>query len=604
MQVNQSIKFRALKLRIILTTLCLLALARPSLTLAETLYGITFDQQLITIDTTTGAGTLVGPLDSTMNGFGLAVQSGKLYTYDQVAYRIRQLDPDTGHTLATIDIGLDQDGEGDLAFRSDGIGFLANGAFFRFDITVPSSTIVNHGIGGFILDGLAFDGSDVLYGISSSGGNITISPKLYTIDAATGDCTLVGDTFLPGNNDTGGLAFAWDGTIYVALSYGSGSRLYTIDQASGAATLVGEIGFPEVSGITFLGPNLPRQITMTPAFATNDVNTSHTVCATVITNSVPAENLTVTFTVVAGPNIGTTGSAVTDINGVACFTYPDNGGIGLDFIQGSFIDSQGATNKSLRVRKQWVPNITLGPASAINLTNSSHTICALVTSNGLPAPNFTVVFTVISGPNSGVTGTSVTDTGGTACFTYTDGASVGTDQIIARFTNWFGIVQTSQVVFKNWVAPSPCVQIISHTNIEVMSCTNIEVPFTVTATSSCCSNAPTVVCTPSSPGPFAVGTTTVHCVATDCASNSASYDFKVTVTCVSLVRIGPDPNNYHNLFITWQTLTPYNWHLQNSTDLLHWTTSYDATNLIPPVVISNINNFALPAQYFRLFRTN
>jgi hypothetical protein len=70
------------------------------------------------------------------------------------------------------------------------------------------------------------------------------------------------------------------------------------------------------------------------------------------------------------------------------------------------------------------------------------------------------------------------------------------------------------------------------------------------------------------------------------------------------VRIGPDPNNYHNLFITWQTLTPYNWHLQNSTDLLHWTTSYDATNLIPPVVISNINNFALPAQYFRLFRTN
>jgi hypothetical protein len=43
--------------------------------------------------------------------------------------------------------------------------------------------------------------------------------------------------------------------------------------------------------------------------------------------------VTVTFTILDGPNAGTTGTATTDENGVATFTYSDVGGAGTDHIQ-------------------------------------------------------------------------------------------------------------------------------------------------------------------------------------------------------------------------------------------------------------------------------
>ena len=50
--------------------------------------------------------------------------------------------------------------------------------------------------------------------------------------------------------------------------------------------------------------------------------------------------VTVTFTVVSGPNKGITGTAVTNANGVAQFTYT---GVnrGTDLIQASFVDAGG-----------------------------------------------------------------------------------------------------------------------------------------------------------------------------------------------------------------------------------------------------------------------
>jgi hypothetical protein len=89
-----------------------------------TLLGVTFGNELVTIDETTGAGTLVGRLDSPMAAFGLADYNGRLFTYDQIAYLVVELDPATGHTLNTYDLGLHLIGEGAIAFRSDGIGFV------------------------------------------------------------------------------------------------------------------------------------------------------------------------------------------------------------------------------------------------------------------------------------------------------------------------------------------------------------------------------------------------------------------------------------------------------------------------------------------------
>jgi len=76
-------------------------------------------------------------------------------------------------------------------------------------------------------------------------------------------------------------------------------------------------------------------LSLTPKTATNPAGTSHTVNAHVTTNASPTQGVTVTFTVVAGPNTGTTGTGVTDVNGDATFTYTSNGSPGTDTIKAS-----------------------------------------------------------------------------------------------------------------------------------------------------------------------------------------------------------------------------------------------------------------------------
>jgi hypothetical protein len=94
---------------------------------APVLFGITFDETLIRIDTASGAGTLVGNLSSRMEAFGLGTRNNRLYTFDQNADLVRELSPTDGSTLNSYDVGISTFGEGGLAFRADGIGFLAQG---------------------------------------------------------------------------------------------------------------------------------------------------------------------------------------------------------------------------------------------------------------------------------------------------------------------------------------------------------------------------------------------------------------------------------------------------------------------------------------------
>lgn len=227
---------------------------------ADDFFGITYSgNQLVRVDPATGASTLVGPLSNGMTALDLASSGGKLYTFDQINDRVRQLDPATGATLATIDVGVVTGGEGGFAMRQDGVGFLSStignvGTLWRFDIGVPGSTQVtlNNGLTPS-MDGLAFGPGGILYGLSqgaSDDGN-----KLYTIDQASGATSLVGALGV-GESAVGGLAFARDGTLYATLSdlNPTAARLYVLDVSNGAATFVGNLGFNSVSGITFLTP--------------------------------------------------------------------------------------------------------------------------------------------------------------------------------------------------------------------------------------------------------------------------------------------------------------------------------------------------------------
>jgi outer membrane protein assembly factor BamB len=211
------------------------------------LYGITFGDQLVQIDPATGAGTVIGPLDSDMLAFGIANRGGDLYAYDQVADLIQQIDPATGHTLASISIGAgDLIAEGDLTFRADGVGFLAPASrkLYQFDITTGMSTLITSTL-PLNIDGLAFDAAGVLYAFTDF-----TSSNVLTIDPTTGASTIVGShgVVTPRGKNLGGLSFDASGILYAVI----GDGLYTIDPATGAATLIGPItGVSGVSGIAF-----------------------------------------------------------------------------------------------------------------------------------------------------------------------------------------------------------------------------------------------------------------------------------------------------------------------------------------------------------------
>ena len=108
-----------------------------------TLFAITFDNELISVDPTSGAGTLIGYLESPMAAFGLADRGGDLWTFDQHGDLMVRLNPSSGATLETVDIGVQTSGEGAVTFRSDGVGFLvksylsngeSKGKLWSFDV--------------------------------------------------------------------------------------------------------------------------------------------------------------------------------------------------------------------------------------------------------------------------------------------------------------------------------------------------------------------------------------------------------------------------------------------------------------------------------------
>jgi hypothetical protein len=86
--------------------------------------------------------------------------------------------------------------------------------------------------------------------------------------------------------------------------------------------------------------------TLTPVNDATCGNT-HTVTAT-LSSGVPITGQVITFSVIAGPNAGQTGTAITDKNGAATWTYTSNTVTGTDSIQ-----AQWYSQTSNSVYKTW-----------------------------------------------------------------------------------------------------------------------------------------------------------------------------------------------------------------------------------------------------------
>jgi len=218
--------------------------------------------------------------------------------------------------------------------------------------------IITDEIGGF------FTGSDLVFFSGTAGQTI-----IATTVPGTGPSTLFDSQLLL--LDTDGNFLAIDDDINFPTNLGS-QIIFTLpldgDYFLQVLTCVGQscdfsytLQLRDAVDITggrdFIigGSNvgLPGQIALTPEFDFNPPGTFHTVTAKVVDlDKNPLVGETVTFDVLSGPNFGTEGTVLTDINGNASFTYTSNGDVGLDVIQASFVD---ATNNTVVItaRKYW-----------------------------------------------------------------------------------------------------------------------------------------------------------------------------------------------------------------------------------------------------------
>src|SRR5262245_12438887 len=116
----------------------------------------------------------------------------------------------------------------------------ANGVLGTVDVATGTVSVI--GSTGQILTDIAFDPTGHLYGITFS--------QLFSINAATGAATLIGNLNLSGAN---ALVFGSNGTLYAAAF--NSNDLYTVNTATGAATSLGNMGFASAGDLAFNGGN-------------------------------------------------------------------------------------------------------------------------------------------------------------------------------------------------------------------------------------------------------------------------------------------------------------------------------------------------------------
>ncbi len=258
--------------RFLFIFVCAALVLFPAKSFADSvLYGITLDDNLlkITISPTTVSATLIGQLDTVASGgsasLGIGDLGGNPYVYDQNAQVLREVSSTDASTIATINLGITNTGEGDLAFAPNGTGYLVStvdaegdfgstGAMYSFTTAPSSANLITDNLSKQ-LDGLAFD---------SSGNGFALEQGGATLDSITtaGLITAIGVTGITDCGASpcslGGLAFGGT-TLYAALTNfaNSTSDFYTINPSTGAATFIGDIPFDQISGITAVPSGTP-----------------------------------------------------------------------------------------------------------------------------------------------------------------------------------------------------------------------------------------------------------------------------------------------------------------------------------------------------------
>jgi cysteine-rich repeat protein len=264
--------------------------------------------------------------------------------------------PAAGWTRATLtataDIAAFFAGTGALHVGTAGIIYMpTDSSNVSGGITTAQVSVVNGAaaaIASFVASGGGLFTHDQSLIPGGFGWLTTLIPGLVRNDPSSCndlnlDITASGQAAFPGltNSDVDN-ATPWHS--YFTGSFAGLDVLITGPCASGAEAVV-------LGGVTIINPNPD----IDPKLAFNPIGGNHTVTATVVDSAGGAfPDILVTFEVIAGPNQGATGTATTDAQGKATFTYADQGGRGLDEIVASFVDgTSGETKSSQAALKFW-----------------------------------------------------------------------------------------------------------------------------------------------------------------------------------------------------------------------------------------------------------
>jgi hypothetical protein len=215
------------------------------------------------IDETTGTGVLIGPSGFRRLNSLASNSSNQLFsvvdpqpTFPQDRPWLITIDPTTGAgtLVATLDFGAVVEDVRSLAFSSSNILFAINNAvpgalgpadLYTINTMTGQGTLVGS-TGRAGIQGLDFSPSGTLYGWSEVG--------LVTIDTLTGLATDVNPNVGAGQNIQS-IAFARNGTLY-----GAREALFRIDATTGVLTRIGSGGYVDVRGIEVIPE--PSSITL------------------------------------------------------------------------------------------------------------------------------------------------------------------------------------------------------------------------------------------------------------------------------------------------------------------------------------------------------
>jgi WD40 repeat protein len=212
--------------------------------------------QLWTIDTVTGAGTLVGATGTTAT-FGAAfAPDGSLYTVTDsysTAGKVGRFNLTTGAVTSVTGAAVGVPDLMVLEFASDGTFYAASwgtNSLYTINLTTGLPTLV--GALGFsgIMD-LAFDSSGDLWAVA--GGS------LFEVDTSTGAGTFVTSI---GLGCSMGIAFDSSDNLFATDYCAADSGLFRINTVTGAATLIGLTGISAPHGGDVLGASVPEPSTL------------------------------------------------------------------------------------------------------------------------------------------------------------------------------------------------------------------------------------------------------------------------------------------------------------------------------------------------------